>query len=804
MAQTQGSFDLNPGNLFDDRQVKLFDSMHRLSGFNVFRDIETPHLVVVGAQSSGKSSVLEALVRFHFPVDNAKPTTRFPIKLVLRRADTDRTQVRIESGSSRSEEQKRDLRRLAEELSHDTFGDIIRKAKVGLEVSRSDNLAEIRGNLPTFCNDILVIERHGPSLPKLSLVDLPGIFNAASSTQTLEDGDMIRNMVSKYISSPSNIILLVISAEVNDYSNVPALELVQRMLEADPTISKRVICVITRPDTAGSLEATLRVLGKESQFSKTFSRPWHVVRNQDQEARRNCRSLNERDQVEEQFFNEGEWATVPSSQKGIAALRETLKSMIQSHTQNQLPHVISKIKERIERAEAQLDSAIRARATPEARRTYLGEVATKFSTLTLEAVKGTYENEGCDKDHETGSVCQDCEGFFPQFGNNDAESQQKRLRANVRALNKAFATAMCQYGKTTEIEIEGATATSHSLDPTTQPRDNREHNFQPYGTADYYVHDKPKPQGRKEFVEWVRMNMDRWKSKGPGGEPSDGAYSGLLAHQAEKWGMIASKHLQAVWQVVGEFIELTLAASCPDNDVLEELRRQLVIPNLRKLQFQADRTLRDLVSCHRQANPGFYDSFVEARKIREYTDTLLQQLDVKIRESSLASILGTAISIFGGDNPFLNNDIVRKTVVPMIAHKFVTFDFDSDSSGNEMENRTESIHRRIRETYLSSFGDIAAARVIEQAEMHYEGIRASFVGYVASLVVERKIMAQLSKKILTMVLIRDQDEQVIEKIAGERPEDAKKRTEIERELKIMREVLQDMEKYRNPTHDTTH
>jgi Mg2+ and Co2+ transporter CorA len=78
------------------------------------------------------------------------------------------------------------------------------------------------------------------------------------------------------------------------------------------------------------------------------------------------------------------------------------------------------------------------------------------------------------------------------------------------------------------------------------------------------------------------------------------------------------------------------------------------------------------------------------------------------------------------------------------------------------------------------------------------------VGYVASLIVERKVMGQLSKKVLTQTLIEDAKEKLIEDIAGERPEDAKKRKDIERDLHTMRDVLKTMEEYLNASHDIEH
>ncbi|KAI1780233.1 P-loop containing nucleoside triphosphate hydrolase protein [Hypoxylon cercidicola] len=831
MAKSQDRIDINPGSLFDHRQVRLFDSLHQLSRLEMPGGIETPQLIVVGSQSSGKSSVLESLVRFHFPVDGRNPTTRFPIKLVLRTAEDEATRVRIEPGSLRSEEHTRSLHNLAEELSGNIMEQIMMKANAALRVSSSDTEDAAAGNFQTFCEDVLVIERHGPSLPNLSLIDLPGLFDAATEGQTHDDKEIVENMVSGYIKSPKNIILLVISAEYNDYANATTVGFIQKKLEKDRSIERRLVCVVTRPDTAASLNATLGVLGEKSQFSRHFSRPWHVVRNQDHTARERRQSLDERDLIEESFFAGSDWETVSPSQKGIRSLRETLKSMIVSHTQDQLPGIISEIKKRIKSTEASLSSAIRERATPETRRAYLGDIAEKFALLTREAVKGTYENEACRKDHETGEECGDCKGFFGPFGNDNKEYQQKRLRANVRALNQAFAIAMRQYGRTTvEVGNEGTMAqTAYSLHPMSPQCDKPELRFQPPGTVDYYKHSKPKPQSREKYEVWVRENIAQWKSKGPWEEPSDGAYSGLFAYQAEKWEKIASEHMKAVWKVVKEFIELTLEASCKDEDVLAGLRRRLLKPNLKKLELEADRTLRDLVSCHRQSNPGFYDSLIEARAMREHTRALLERMattkleaedstDVngansqrsadqrakdrnQKREAMLKGVLELAIpAIAGFYTPSGNKqiDLLQEFVFPFLTSRIMAA-FD-DSNRKEKAGQTDArIQNTVQNLYPANPEDLAAARVIEQVELHYEGIRASFVGYVASLVVERKITGQLSTKILTMTLVRDMDEEVVEDIAAEKPEVAKKRDDIQRDLETMKRVLGVVEDYGNPS-----
>jgi hypothetical protein len=71
------------------------------------------------------------------------------------------------------------------------------------------------------------------------------------------------------------------------------------------------------------------------------------------------------------------------------------------------------------------------------------------------------------------------------------------------------------------------------------------------------------------------------------------------------------------------------------------------------------------------------------------------------------------------------------------------------------------------------------------------------VGYVASLVVEQRIMAQLPDAILTERIVRAMTEDKVNEIADERPQDAKKRKNLDRDLTTMREVLRTMEEYRD-------
>ena len=100
----------------------------------------------------------------------------------------------------------------------------------------------------------------------------------------------------------------------------------------------------------------------------------------------------------------------------------------------------------------------------------------------------------------------------------------------------------------------------------------------------------------------------------------------------------------------------------------------------------------------------------------------------KTRDAILTYALENVAAILGNVYPLLNNALVRGKVVPMIAQLIsMAIDSNSDSSGKEKAKRTEtSIQKTFQALYPSNIGDIAATRVIEQVEMHYEvGVLAS-------------------------------------------------------------------------------
>lgn len=93
------------GSLGSKSQGELLDVIDELRSQGLSNlDISPPQIVVCGDQSSGKSSVLEALSQVKFPTKDDL-CTRFATEVILRKKETESISVSIDPGKSRSPEE---------------------------------------------------------------------------------------------------------------------------------------------------------------------------------------------------------------------------------------------------------------------------------------------------------------------------------------------------------------------------------------------------------------------------------------------------------------------------------------------------------------------------------------------------------------------------------------------------------------------------------------------------------------------------------------------------------------------------
>lgn len=178
-----------------------------------------PSIVVIGSQSSGKSSVLEAIVGHEFLPKGSNMVTRRPIELTL----VNTPDARAEYG----EFPALGLGKITD------FGQIQRTlTDLNLAVPAQECVTD----------DPIQLRIYSPNVPDLSLIDLPGYIQVVGRDQPAELKEKIAELCQKYIQQP-NIILAISAADV-DLANSTALRASRKV---DPR-GERTIGVITKMD----------------------------------------------------------------------------------------------------------------------------------------------------------------------------------------------------------------------------------------------------------------------------------------------------------------------------------------------------------------------------------------------------------------------------------------------------------------------------------------------------------------------------------------------------------------------------
>ncbi|KAK8049691.1 hypothetical protein PG994_011421 [Apiospora phragmitis] len=400
----------------------LMDIIDGLRSKGVSRYIDLPQIVACGGQSSGKSSVLQAISGLSFPV-GTNLTTTFATELVLRRTtetSEERCRVSIQPGKDHSDDQRKKLEAFGFSTTFDELdvGNVADRARDAMALTDAKR----------FCDDVLRIEVSGPTQPHLTIVDLPGLFTAGNRDQSREEGQLVKSLVRSYMKNPRSIILAVVSAK-SQFAE-------QSVTDQTPYLSVR------------KMEEMYFKLAWNEDVD--FRLGWHVVVNRDYHDR--AISNTERDEKEVAFLSSGIWNSLPQSHKGVAALRTRLSEVLRDHIIAQLPRVVTDIEDGLRECTDRLERLGDARGEADEQRKYLLNASHRFSSLIRSAVYGSYGDSF--------------------FGNaREDEGYHKRLRAVLQNTLEDFAQDMRKNGQARDIidfsvegpEIEGQVSRSDYL-----------------------------------------------------------------------------------------------------------------------------------------------------------------------------------------------------------------------------------------------------------------------------------------------------------------------------------------------------
>lgn len=188
---------------YNDKIRPLLDAVDKLRNLMVMDEgIQLPTIVVVGDQSSGKSSVLESLAGISLPRGQGI-CTRVPLIMRLQHHPS-----------------------LEPELSLEYNGRVDRtdEDNISEDIVKATNLIAGGGKGISNTPLTLLVKKNG--VPDLTMVDLPGITRVPVHGQPENIYDQIRDMIMEYIKPEESIILNVLSASV-DFTTCESIRMSQ-------------------------------------------------------------------------------------------------------------------------------------------------------------------------------------------------------------------------------------------------------------------------------------------------------------------------------------------------------------------------------------------------------------------------------------------------------------------------------------------------------------------------------------------------------------------------------------------------
>ena len=505
-------------NLQSAEQRRVLDVVSEVQRCGLNGVLAFPQLVACGDQSSGKSSVMEALTGVPFPrSDNL--CTRYATEINLRRGNNDQPIIRVTPDEKRPSNEKEHINSFNESIND--FGDLPRVMKLATEqMGISEDLASATAPR-AFARDILSITIEGPARPQLTLVDIPGLIGNDTKGITKDDVALVAAITDSYIKNPRTICLAVISA-TNDYANQTILTKVRNV---DPD-GKRTLGIITKPDgLARGSGAEKAYIELAQNKDVVFELGWHVLKNRKFEE--SHFSLLERNVAEAEFFSSSGFKVLPQEQLGVDELRKRLSLLLFEHVKNELPKLRKDLDTTLRESQEQMRQLGISRATPVECKAYLFQISQNYWETCKDAVNGHYEDR---------YFLQNIDGNF----NIDSASTIKRVRAVVQSLNERFAQDMENNGHKYAINTRDK---SQALDERTDDK-------------------RPWPLDIRESLDWVREVLTRNRGKELIGNFNPLLIGELFREQATKWCDMATAHVKQVHGICGEFLRLLLEDKC--------------------------------------------------------------------------------------------------------------------------------------------------------------------------------------------------------------------------------------------------
>nr|AZL94768.1 GTP-binding protein/GTPase [Nephromyces sp. MMRI] len=343
--------------------IPLMNQIHKIFGYENMNNqlLDLPQIAVVGAQSVGKTSVIESLVKRDILPRGTGFVTRRPLMIQLNHVNEKQEYA---------------------EFNHLPGTKLIDLIGVKEEIERETERTVGKNNISS---EIIYLNIFSSKVINLTLIDLPGIIKVPVQDQPQDIEIQIKNIILQFISK-QNCIILALTAGNTDIANSDSLKLAR---DVDPS-GTRTIGVITKCDTIeDGFDALDSILGKLYPLKLGYIGV--VCRNQKQTLEK--KSIEDSLKYEDYFFsNHPKYSRVKGGY-GIPNLADKLNKFLVSSILNSIPEIKSRITNLLFETENELKFYEQPFQSEEDSGALLLNIFTHFSKYFEEAIDGKLSNQ---------------------------------------------------------------------------------------------------------------------------------------------------------------------------------------------------------------------------------------------------------------------------------------------------------------------------------------------------------------------------------------------------------------------------
>ncbi|KAH0580177.1 hypothetical protein H2248_001700 [Termitomyces sp. 'cryptogamus'] len=333
------------------RKCRKLMKLHRdLSNLCDGIPLNMPRLAVIGSQSAGKSSLVEAVSGICVPRDSGT-CTRCPMECSMSTTEgpwSCNISLRISYASDGESVVTAKSTQFGPTITDKKDVEIwIRRAQAALLnplLSHSDFFDKTekelkkRSNALQFSKNVVCVHISDPDLTDLSFIDLPGLIQNSND----EDITLIRNLVVNAVSGSNTLILVTIPMS-DDMQNQAAFRLAK---DADPA-GERTIGVLTKPDTLSAGATGHLQNWKDTLEGKLYplKHGYYCVRLPNDAERNRNRSHVDFQKLESRFFEStSPWNTIADRARfGVPSFVANISGLLVQLIEKNLPELRAKV-----------------------------------------------------------------------------------------------------------------------------------------------------------------------------------------------------------------------------------------------------------------------------------------------------------------------------------------------------------------------------------------------------------------------------------------------------------------------------